>query len=67
MNCNCLLPLRNKPGALAGVVSELAKAGVNINYIYGTSCNCKSDCNCDCNVVISAPDLKRVEAVWKKI
>ena len=58
-----MLPLKNKPGVLSAVASKLAKAGVNINYVYGTSCNC--GCNCDCNIIISAPNLKKVEKIWK--
>ena len=57
-----LLPLCNRPGALARVVGALAKAGVNINYIYATTC--AGGRNCDSNVVISAPDLRLVEREW---
>ena len=31
------LSLPNKPGALADAAATLAKAGVNINYLYGTA------------------------------
>ena len=57
-----VLTVPNQPGALTKGLARLAKAGVNIDYIYGTC----SDC-CDsrhCNMVISAPDLKAVEKAW---
>ena len=59
----CLLPLKNEPGALAAASSKLAASGVNISYIYATACDCRSACNCYC--IIGAPDLKKVEKVWK--
>ena len=62
-----LLPLKNRPGSLSLVVSKLAKAKVNINYVYGTACTCTAACNCSCYVVISAPNLKKVESVWKSM
>ncbi len=58
-----LLTLKNEPGSLARVAGALAKAGVNINYIYATGCQCGT--SCECNAVISAPDLERVEKAWK--
>ena len=60
-----LLPLQDKPGSLAEAASALAKAGININYVYATTCDCEGECNC--NVVISAPNLAKVESVWKKL
>lgn len=57
-----VLAMRNEPGALSRGLARLSKAGVNIDYIYGTA----SDC-CDaksCNLVISAPDLQAVEDTW---
>jgi hypothetical protein len=62
----CLLPLRNEPGMLWKVVSGLAKNNININYIYGTGNTVKSGSGMD-YVVISAPDLKEVEACWQKV
>jgi hypothetical protein len=56
-----LVPLNNKPGALAQVVSRLAKLGININYVYATAC----DSDSRCYTIISAPDLKRVEAACR--
>jgi hypothetical protein len=55
--------LKNVPGALARVVSEIARRKININYVYATACeSCRG---CGCYAVISAPDLKKVEAVCK--
>jgi hypothetical protein len=58
-----VVPLQNEPGALARVAAKLAKGGVNINYIYATTCECKSGCST--TAIISAPDLADVEAAWK--
>lgn len=58
-----VVSLVNRPGALELIVSKLAAAGVNINYIYATACK---SCDCPASVVISAPDLRKVEAVCKK-
>jgi hypothetical protein len=60
----CLLSLKNKPGALSNVVSKLAAAKVNINYVYATGCTC-SNSHCECLAIISAPDLQAVEKAWK--
>ncbi len=58
----CLLSLDNVPGALCRVVSQLAQAHVNVNYVYATgSPNRKSG---QAYVVIGAPDLKAVEQAW---
>lgn len=56
-----VVPLANRPGALSEVVSNLAKAKININYVYATACDCQGDCHCF--AVISAADLPRVKAL----
>lgn len=58
-----LLHLPNEPGALARITARLAKDGININYVYATSCTCNSGGRC--SAIISAPNLKRVEKAWK--
>jgi len=58
-----LLPVRNEPGALSKIIARLANYGLNINYVYATASVCKKDC--DCYAIISAPNLKKVEAAWK--
>jgi hypothetical protein len=60
-----LMTLRNEVGSLATVTAKLAEAGININYVYATGCLCSGDCNC--GVVISAPDLKKVEQAWRQM
>jgi hypothetical protein len=60
-----LLRLKNQAGSLSKVATKLAKDGVNISYIYATGCDCSS--GCDCYVVISAPELDKVEAAWKSL
>ncbi len=57
-----VLAMRNEPGALSKGLARLSKAGVNIDYIYGTASDC---CEAEhCNIVISAPDLQAVEDAW---
>lgn len=53
--------LENTPGALAKAAARVAKAGININYIYGTACACQGKSKS--YVVLSGPDLKRLEAL----
>jgi len=60
-----LLPLKNVPGALWGVIEGLAKEKVNINYVYATGC--KGRAGCDAYVVIGAPDLHKVEEAWRLV
>ena len=58
-----VVPLLNEPGSLELIVSKLAAAGVNVNYVYATAC---VDCGQESYVVISAPDLQKVEKVSRK-
>lgn len=62
-----VVPVRNIPGGLAAIVDRLAAAKVNINYVYATACDCVTGCKCCSYVVISAPDLKRVDKVWREV
>jgi hypothetical protein len=59
-----VLALDDKPGALAKVAIKLAKRRVNINYLYATSP--VSGTGHECVVVISADNLRQVQALWKK-
>ena len=59
-----VLSLKNEPGALSGVVSTLAKQEVNVNYIYATAATNKGEGSSF--VVISAPNLKKVEQACKQ-
>jgi hypothetical protein len=60
-----VITLKHEPGSLSRIVSQLANAGVAVNYIYATGCNCGGACGCECYVVIGADDLKSVEKFWK--
>lgn len=60
-----MLELDNRPGALCDLVTVLAKQKVNINYVYSTICDCNK--GCAANVVISAPDLEKVEKAWNSV
>jgi hypothetical protein len=60
----CVITMADEAGALFKVVSAMAKAKINLNYVYATGGAC-----CDggsCKVVISANNLKKVEAAWNK-
>ncbi len=59
-----ILTLPDRPGELAKVARKVAQKMININYLYATSPPSKS--GAECSVVISADDLKQVEALWKK-
>ena len=60
-----VMGLADKPGALAKAVAKLAKAGVNIDYIYGTACKC--GCDCVCSLVLSACDLKKAKYTLSQV
>jgi hypothetical protein len=62
-----LLTIPNRAGSLSEVASALGRAGVNINYLYATGCDSSSGCDCRCNAIVSAPDLKKVVNVWRKL
>ena len=47
--------LPDKPGQLADIASKLAKAKVNISYVYGSACD-SAACNCEGQIVIVAVD-----------
>ncbi len=60
----CVVLMDDTPGALFKVVSTLAKEKLNLNYVYATGGEC-----CErgqSKVVISAPNLKKIEAAWRK-
>ena len=57
-----VLPLSNRPGALASVAARLAKAGININYLY---CTTPDGHHAEPVVVVSGEDLARIEKLWK--
>jgi len=52
------LAAHNRPGELERVASKLARAGVNINYVYGSNSK-----GVPSTLVLSVGDLKRAAAV----
>lgn len=57
----CVLPLPDRPGALAGVTEKMASKKINLNYLYCTTCKTRG---CDCSVVVSGDNLKMIEKMW---
>jgi hypothetical protein len=55
----CIIVVPHKTGVLAKLADKLAKAKVNINFIYASAADDQSQC---C-VIISADDLDKVERV----
>lgn len=53
--------LKDKRGSLAAFAAKLAKAGVDVHYIYGSTCDCNEECAC--RLVVSASDLNKVKSV----
>ena len=51
------LPAHNRPGELERVASRLAKAGININYVYGSNSK-----GVPSTLVLSVSDLRRARA-----
>ncbi len=58
-----VVSLMDTRGALAAFAAKLAKKGVNIHYIYGTTCHCGGEC--ECRLVVGASDLKKIRALAK--
>lgn len=56
-----VLILDHKTGTLADLASRLAKAKVNINFIYGTA----TDDQQKCCLVVSANDLKKIDRLCR--
>ena len=48
-----IVELVNKVGAAFGISEKLKKAGIDLKYIYGTTC---VSCGCACRVVFSSDD-----------
>ena len=60
----CVILMDDAPGSLFKVVSAMAKAKVNLNYVYATGGECCKDGRS--KVVISAPNLEKIETAWRK-
>jgi hypothetical protein len=61
-----VVPLDNKRGALAEVAAKLAKAGININYIYATASDFPESSGHHCYAVISSENLDMILKLWKR-
>jgi hypothetical protein len=57
------VPLSNTPGALAELCGKLAKDGLSIDYVYGSTCRCADDdkCDCQCTLMVSVADISTAE------
>jgi hypothetical protein len=53
--------LSNERGALARLTRRLAGAGLNLHYVYGTTC----ENGCACRLVVSGENLKQLEALCR--
>jgi hypothetical protein len=59
--------LPNKPGVLADVCAKLAAKGINIHYVYGSTCacgcdcKCECECSCECTLIVSADRAKAIK------
>lgn len=56
-----MVTMKDRPGVLAALTAKLAKAGIDIQYVYGSACTC--GCECESRIVISASDLKKVHTL----
>jgi hypothetical protein len=54
------VPLANTPGALAELCGKLAKDGLSIDYVYGSTC-ADGNCDCQCTLMISVADISTAE------
>ena len=61
----CVVLMDDEPGSLFKIVSAMAKQRLNLNYVYATGGNYGAKGRS--KVVISAPNLKKIESVWKKL
>ncbi|MDA0989564.1 MAG: hypothetical protein O3A51_02285 [Verrucomicrobia bacterium] len=55
-----VVPIACESGSLAAVVCRMAKAGININYLYVTGCEAKG--NAHTFAVIGADNMKKANA-----
>lgn len=57
-----MFDLENKPGALKGVTAKLAVEGIDIKYIYGTTCSA----GCPAKIVLSTSDNEKALLALKE-
>ena len=56
------VPLANTPGSLAELCSKLARDGLSIDYVYGSTCHHDKSCDCECTLMVSVADLATAES-----
>ncbi|MFH1776239.1 MAG: hypothetical protein ABH952_01560 [Candidatus Omnitrophota bacterium] len=59
-----LIQLEDKPGQAAQMAGKIKAAGININYIYGTTCKCTNSNTC--MIIIDSHDNKKLVSVVNK-
>ena len=67
------LSLADRPGSLAGACALLAEQGINIDFVYGSTCDCaghgcdcgKHTCGCSAMLILSLADGKAAAALLK--
>lgn len=57
-----MVELPNQVGILKEVADKLKAQGIDLKYIYGTTCSC----DCDCFLVLNSNDNLRAEKVLKE-
>lgn len=63
-----VVPLADRAGAAKDMGAKLKAAGIDIVYIYGTTCLCEDKCDpsCKCQIVFNSKDNKKaLEALNK--
>lgn len=59
-----VLEAPDKPGALSGIAGKLGRAGININYVYGSACGCGCGDPCEkSTLVMSVSDPKAADKI----
>jgi hypothetical protein len=58
-----MVKLENNPGALESITTKLASAGIDIKYIYGTTC----PTGCPARLVLSTSDDEKALLAFKNI
>jgi hypothetical protein len=58
------IPLPDNPGGLAELCAKLAKDGLSIDYVYGSTCTTGPDsgCKCQSQLMVSVANLAEAEA-----
>ena len=57
-----MIDLENKPGALKNITAKLASEGIDIKYIYGTTCSV----GCPARLVLSTGDNEKALVVFNR-